>query len=505
MMKLLDAEQMRWLDGTATARYRIPSLLLMENAALGACGVLREAYPEAMRVAIICGPGQNGGDGYAMARHLANDGLDVTVFRLDDRDPTGDAATNLEIVRAMNLPVETIDETLPTRLLVMELIVDAMFGTGLARPLEGSAATAVEAINRSGIPVVAIDLPSGIDASRGGVPGPAVRADLTVTFAAAKIAHLVEPAASHCGEVVVVDIGIPAAELDEIEAPFVIGASFVAEVIPLRPADSHKGTWGHAAIIAGSVGRSGAAILAARGAVRGGAGLVTVLTDAETARIVDTNSIESMTEAIDWSAPTDQILSRLTNRDAVLIGPGLADDDVSLQRTRTLVEALDLPLVADAGAVNAFAGNPEGFRSPSPRILTPHPGELARLLGVSVQEISNARFETALRASRQTGCVVILKGSGTVVASPDGRAAVSAGGSPALGSGGTGDVLAGVAVALLASGIDAFDAACAAVWLHARAGELIAGLQGDSGLAATDLADMLPYALSSAREEDGDE
>lgn len=502
MMKLLTAAQMRLLDRTATETYLIPSLLLMENAALGACGILREAWPEAQQIAIICGPGQNGGDGYAMARHLSNEGVDVTIFRIEGGSVPGDASANLAIAEAMGLPVEVVDESFATRILVMDLIVDAMFGTGLTRPLEGTAAVVVDAINGSGVPVISLDLPSGIDASRGGVPGPAVRADLTVTFASAKLAHLVEPASSHCGEVVVVDIGIPPREIEQIDAASVIDADLVIETIPLRPADSHKGTWGHAAIIAGSPGRSGAAILAARGAIRGGAGLVTVFTDSETAGIVDTVSVESMSQTVDWDVPVEDIVSQLGRSNAVLIGPGLIDDETSWKRIRSLVERIELPLVADAGAINAFSGNPRGLRGSFPRILTPHPGELARLLGVESSYVSDHRLECARDAAGETGCIVVLKGSGTIVAAPDGRTAVSAAGSPALGTGGTGDVLGGVAVALLARRIETFRAACVAVWLHARAGELIAARLGDSGLTATELADTIPLALRSAREDE---
>lgn len=505
-MKLLNAAQARELDSIASAELRIPSILLMENAALGACGVLSEQFPDAQEIAILCGPGQNGGDGFAMARHLSNEGRSVTILRLTTDGPSGDALTNLEICRAMGLPIETIDDELPLRLASMDLVVDALFGTGLARPLEGRAVDAVRAINESDAAVLAIDLPSGVDAGRGGVQGAAVVADVTVTFAAPRIAHLVEPAASLCGEVFVVDLSIPSEVLDRFDAPQVIDAAAAMRLFSPRAPNTHKGTWGHVGIVAGSAGRSGAAILAARGAIRAGAGLVTVYTDADTARLVDLSSIESMTASIDWSAPAELILDAVRKRDSLLIGSGLPDDEESWIAIRRIISRIKSPLVIDAGGINAHAGRPRDLRDrPAPTILTPHPGELARLLDTTTEEIANDRLAAARHAAAETGCTTILKGSGTIVAAPDGRCAVNTTGTPAMGSGGTGDVLAGVVAALLARGAYPFEAACAAAWIHGRAGEIATGGTSDLGLTASELADAIPLAVLTARDEETSE
>lgn len=501
-MRILDAEQMRATDARASRKFAIPSLILMENAAIAVSAVLRESFPDAANIAVICGPGQNGGDGFAIARHLHNEGLAITIFTLAGAGERDAAATNIAICRALELPIEPADDSLSTRLAAADLIVDAMFGVGLSRPLEGSAAAAASAINGAGAPVLAVDVPSGARASSGVIEGEVVDADVTVALAAIKPCHVIEPASSRCGVVVAVDIGIPSEAFEE-DCGFVIDEEFVAATIPPRESNTHKGTWGHVGIIAGSSGRSGAAILAARGALRAGAGLVTVFTDETTARIVDTVSVESMSADIDWD-DVDGIARSVEGRDAILIGSGLPDDDGSWQRIRALVARIAAPLVADAGAINAFAGDPEGLRGTGIRVLTPHPGELARLLGRSTAAVASDRLAAAAEAAERTGCIVVLKGSGTIVAAPDGKIGVNVTGTPAMGSGGTGDVLAGVVTALLARGLDAFDAACAAVWLHGTAGEVVSERIGDSGLAAMELADALPAALLRARREEND-
>ena len=504
-MKLLDAAQARELDRIASSELGIPTLLLMENAALGACGILADEFPDAHEIFILCGPGQNGGDGLAMARHLSVEGRSVTILQFPGREPSGDAATNLAICRAMGLPIESIDDELPLRLATADLIVDALFGTGLDRPLEGMAVSAVSAINAADAPVLAIDVPSGVSASRGGLEGPAVQAAVTVTFAAPRIAHLVEPAASLCGDVYVVGLSIPDHVLERFEAPLAIGPEVVSRLFSERAPNTHKGTWGHVGIIAGSAGKSGAAILAARGAIRSGAGLVTVFTDSDTARLVDVASIESMTRAIDWDAPAETILDAVRSRDTLLIGSGLPDDEESWVRIRRIISRIQTPLVIDAGGINAHAARPRDLRSRrETTVLTPHPGELARLLEISIEEIAKDRIGAARHAAAETECTTILKGSGTIVAAPDGRCAVNTTGTPAMGSGGTGDVLAGVVAALLARGSDPFDAACAAVWTHGRAGEIAAGEPADIGLTASELADAIPLAIHSARLDEGD-
>src|SRR5258708_11133297 len=347
---------MKSIDRRATDRFGIASIVLMEDAAIAVVDAIGEHYPDCDRAAIFCGLGANGGDGFAVARHLEQRGVVPSIFIVGDRKKIrGDAAENLAICERLALPLYDItdDDSLNEALVHAadaDLIVDAIFGTGLDRAAEGMYAEAIRTINDLGLPVVAVDLPSGADASKGEPFEPCVRAALTVTFAAPKICHVFEPAAVFCGEVIVADISIPTAAIEDENVTLALTTpSDVRPHFAARLPATHKGTYGHVAIIAGSPGRSGAAVLAARGAIRSGAGLVSVATDTETAELVHAGSIESMTFS------GDDVAGFVANKDAVLIGPGLADDEGSYARIRLLVEAIELPMVIDASALNAFA------------------------------------------------------------------------------------------------------------------------------------------------------
>jgi NAD(P)H-hydrate epimerase len=495
-MKILNAAQMRNVDRRATERFAIPSLLLMENAALAVVDAIHSHYPDVDRAAVFCGSGANGGDGFAIARHLESRGVVASIFLVADRAKlTGDAATNFTICERLALQVFDIsdDDSLNEALVHAadaDIVVDAIFGTGLNRAPEGVVAETIRAINELAVPIVAVDLPSGANASSSEPFEPCVNAALTVTFAAPKICHVFEPTALACGEVVVADISIPEAALEDENVTLALTTP--ADVLPLfstRLAATHKGTYGTVGIVAGSAGRSGAAVLAARGAIRSGAGLVEVITDRETAAEVHAHSIESMTES---ENPT-----RLT-KDVLLVGPGLRDDEESYEHVRSLNERVTIPMVIDASGLNAFAGraaeiNPHG----RVRVITPHPGELARLIGSSAKEINAKRIDVAREAARACNCIVVLKGHQTLVADRDGYVSVNPTGNPGMASGGMGDVLGGIIAALLARGADPFDAARAAVYLHGFAGDLLRDEMGDTGLAAADLAEKLPYAIKA--------
>jgi NAD(P)H-hydrate epimerase len=493
-MKILTAKQMQSIDARATQRFAIPSLILMENAALAVADAIFEHYRDCERAAIFCGTGANGGDGLAVARHLENRGVVPSIFIVGARGKIkGDAETNLRICEQLNLPMydivdaESLDDAL-VHAGEADLIVDALFGTGLNRAPEGLYAEVVRSINELTLPVVAVDLPSGANASSAEPFDPCVRAAVTVTFAAPKLCHVFDPAASLCGEVIVADISIPVAALEDENV--LLALTTPADVRPHfapRLAATHKGTYGHVAIVAGSPGRSGAAVLAARGAIRTGAGLVTVITDRVTAPVVHAHSMESMT-SLDETA--------IDGKDAVLIGPGLRDDDDSYARIRTLVARIESPLVIDASGLNAFRGraaeiNPHG----RPRVITPHPGELARLTGGDAKTINAARIDAVRDAARAAHCIVVLKGHQTLIADPNGYVRVNPTGNPGMATGGMGDVLGGIIAALMARGADPFDAACAGVYLHGFAGDLLREEMGDTGMAANDLAEKLPYAI----------
>lgn len=500
-MKILDANQMRNVDRRTIERFGVPSIVLMENAALAVVDAIADHYPDADRVAILCGLGQNGGDGFAVARHLENRRVVPVLIVVGDRAAIkGDAQTNLTVCERLGIPIydlRTSDdvETALAHVADADLVVDAIFGTGLNRPPTGVHADVIRAIAELRIPVLAVDLPSGANASSGEPFEPCLQAEVTVTFAAPKVCHVFEPAASYCGEVIVADISIPEIAIDDEAATLaMITPKDVQPHVSPRLAATHKGTFGHVAIIAGSPGRSGAAVMCARGAIRTGAGLVSVMTDAETARLVHAASIESMTySGLDLNA-------FLQNKTAALIGPGLPDDDSSYENVRALIATIALPSIIDASALNAFANRAQELNPNNlPRVITPHPGELARLLGSDTKSINANRIDAAREAARVTHCVVVLKGHQTLVAEPDGHVYVNPTGNPGMASGGMGDVLAGIIAALLARDTDPLDAACAGVYLHGLAGDILKDEFGDTGLAAMDLADRVPLAIQKVR------
>lgn len=493
-MKILTSEQMRNIDRRATERFGIPSIVLMENAAIAVVDAIHEHYPNADRVAIFCGTGANGGDGLAVARHLENRGVVPIVILAGDRAKlAGDALTNFNICSLLGLPIYDVkDEAHVDEAMAhaadADLVVDAIFGTGLNRAPGGVHAEVIRALAEMRIPVLAIDLPSGANASSGATFDPCVHAEVTVTFAAPKVCHVFDPAATMCGEIIVADISIPEIAIDEENVALALTTPRdVAPLFAPRLAATHKGTYGHVGIVAGSRGRSGAAVLAARGAIRTGAGLVTVITDDETAPQVHAHSIESMTTS-DAGA--------LKTKDAVLVGPGLADTEESYADVRALVASIRQPLVIDASGLNAFAGHLDELKG----VLTPHPGELARLIGGDAKSINANRLDAAREAARRTKCIVVLKGHQTLIADPEGHVNVNPTGNPGMATGGMGDVLGGIIAALLARGIDAFDAACAGVYLHGFAADILRDEMGDTGLAANDLAEKLPYAIQRLQQ-----
>ena len=496
-MKILTSDQMRNIDRRTIERFGVPSIVLMENAAIAVVDAIFEHYPECDRVAILCGTGSNGGDGFAVARHLENRGIVPVLLIAGDRTTIrGDALTNLLICERLGVPMHDLrDAGDLAHAADADLLVDAIFGTGLNRAPGGLHAEIIRGIAELRIPVLAIDLPSGANASSHEPFEPCVQAEVTVTFAAPKVCHVFEPAALYCGEVIVADISIPDVAIEEeaVSLALITPRDIQAHIAP-RLAATHKGTYGHVGAIAGSEGRSGAAVMCARGAIRMGAGLMTVMTDPETAKLVHAASVESMTYS------GTNLSEFLKNKTAVLVGPGLPDDEPAYANARAILAGIDLPMILDASGLNAFAEraneiNPRGH----PRVITPHPGELARILGVDTQTIQRDRIAAARDAARACNCVVVLKGFQTLVAEPDGHVWVNPTGNPGMASGGMGDILSGMVAALLARGADPLDAACTAVYVHGLAGDILKDEKGDTGLAAMDLADRIPAAIQRVR------
>ncbi len=490
----------------------------MENAGAAVARIVDERYPSARRIVVLCGRGNNGGDGFVVARRL---GARAEAILLGRRDAVeGDAALHLRACdraggRVSIAPDEASWAALVPRVEEADLLVDAVLGTGLKAQPRGLTVRAIEAIARrfeAGVPVVAVDVPSGLPSDAGTCDWPSAPATLTVTFAAAKRCHVLPPACDRVGEWLVADIGIPPSCLAASEpALFLLEDADAASAFPPRRRSAHKGDFGHVLIVAGSLGKTGAAVLAASGALRGGAGLVTIATPEPCLPFVAPARVEAMTEALAATSTgglSDQALERLLElageRDAVVIGPGLGTHRKTRALVQAFVRACPVPLVIDADGLNALApseGAPGALaalkREPA-TILTPHPGEMGRLIGRPTQDVQDSRPEIAGALARGTGAIVVLKGARTVVAEPAGRAAVAWTGNPGMATGGTGDVLAGLTGALLARH-GALLAATAAVVVHGRAGDLAARDKGEEGMTAVDLAEALPAAIESVR------
>jgi len=520
-MRILTAEAMREVDRAAIEDLGIPSLVLMENAALGVVDAIGEAtgaIGEAESAAVFCGPGNNGGDGLAVARHLAVRGWEITVFLASGgKELSGDAGAQLAICRKMDLPIVELATEGDARSALAaaeghDLIVDALFGTGLARPLSGLFAVLVDGISDLARPCVAVDLPSGLNGSRAEPLGPHVRAALTVTFAAPKVAHVLTPAAAAVGELVVADLGIPPRLIEEVAEPsgrlYLVVGEELAGWLPPRAAEAHKGDFGHVLLVAGSPGKAGAAILAARAAVHSGAGLVTAAVPEPILDVVDLGSLESMTLGLSADnagqlaeRAADALLAAAEGKAVLALGPGLGQGPETVAAIRRIVLEAKLPLVLDADGINAFAGRAAELAARSAAtVLTPHPGELGRLLEMSTADVQADRLAAARRAAAETGALVVLKGSRTLIAEPGGDVWVNPTGNPGMATGGSGDVLTGLVAGLIAQreayGLALRDAVLLAVYLHGLAGDLAVRERGENALAAGDLLEFLPAAFA---------
>ena len=516
-MRVLTPAQMREAERRTIDDHGVPSLHLMERAGAEVVAAVEAHVASRPGAAtILCGRGNNGGDGWVAARLLRERGWDVAGIlfaRIDD--VAGDARTNLDRTREAGVPVaEMLDadgwDRCRSRLESRDLVIDALFGTGLQRPLSGLLATVADDVNAAGRPVVAIDLPSGLLADLSRPPGPCLRATLTVTLGAPKLALALRPEA--VGRVVVADIGIPAGVIPAVDGPRIelLTAESIRPAVPVRPAESHKGDYGRIAIVAGSRGRTGAARLAGLGALRAGAGLVTVATPASCLGMV-AGEPEYMTlglpdeEGVATGAGLEALLAGPF--DVVAAGPGLGTGAGS----RTIVHALldrpgRGPLVLDADALTVCAEDPGRLRGrpEAPVVITPHPGEMARLTGATVAGVQRDRVGAAHGFATARGVHVVLKGARTVVARPDGGVLINTTGNPGMATGGSGDVLTGVAAAWLAQVEDVGAAVALAVHVHGLAGDLAAGEVGETGLIARDIARHLGRAVDELTGKGGD-
>jgi ADP-dependent NAD(P)H-hydrate dehydratase / NAD(P)H-hydrate epimerase len=464
----------------------------------------------ASRVAVVCGRGSNGGDGFVVARTLVQRGVDATVFLLASvGEVRGDARANLEVLGRLGVTVVEITNAQEwelnfSQISESELVVDAILGTGFRGKLSGLLETVVADLNALGVPIVSIDLPTGVSADSPILEGPAVEASMTVTLGAPKIPLVLPPADSHAGDLVIADIGIPLPLFDELEGQHLelLTREAMREIVPTRAADSHKGDFGRVLIVAGSLGRSGAAHLSALGALRSGAGLVTVATPRSCLPIVAAMGPEYMTEPLEETeagtvhfSALDRVLEMKT--DIIAVGPGLGQAPATAAFVQGLLERTGVPIVLDADGLNAFTGDPDRLvgRDEVPVVVTPHPGEMARLLNISIEALQRDRIRHAREFAAAHRVHVVLKGHRTVIASPDGRTFVNLTGNAGMATGGTGDLLTGMVAAWFAQLLDAEAACKLAVYLHGTAGDLAEADEGDVALIAGDMASRLGDAV----------
>lgn len=517
MIKIITGAQMQELDRRTIGEARIPVTTLMERAGSGVASCIEHwvGTVSGKTITLVCGKGNNGGDGFVAARLLRRRHANVRVLAMSPlSDLSRDAASMWrQFVKTAGkssiFPYRSKD-TARALLEDSDLLVDALLGTGLSSTVTGRYAEIIESMNEANRPIVAVDLPSGLHADTGTVLGHAVRAALTVTFGLPKRGLYQNQGIDLSGDIDLVDIGIPPSYVDALESHVtLITPQWVQGCLPRRERSGHKGTYGHAGIIAGSLGKTGAAAMAAQAALRVGTGLVTVATPSSLNDILEAKLLEVMTlpmpetKARTFSrAALDRLLAFMATRDAVAIGPGLSTHPETVELVRALTTRLDRPAVLDADALNALTGRAAILAScKTPPIITPHPGEMARLeADATPQTINRDRIGTATRFARERGSFVVLKGARTVIARPDGAVAICPTGNPGMATAGTGDVLTGMVAGFLAQGLPSWEAACTATYLHGAAGDLAAAAKGEIGMIAGDLLEQIPTALTKVLE-----
>ncbi len=503
LVPLYTAQEMRTIDRLAVDEVGIPGVVLMERAGLGAAAEILAHWPDCLRVAVICGAGNNGGDGFVVARHIAATGRLVQVLMVEPESKVRrESRTNLGILHKLGVPVRRVNATgWRTALENIDLVVDAMLGTGVTGPPRPNVEIAVDAVHRAGVPVVALDVPSGIDASTGEVAGRAVAADLTITFHGLKAGLAISPGRMHAGRVRVVDIGIPAS----LEAP---GSQALATVavraaIPPRERWHTKYTAGRVLCVGGSTGMTGAIALTARAASRAGAGIVFAATPKPIAEALDVAIPEVQFRGVIADpdgritvAAAEEVAELVDRVDAVVIGPGLGSSDQTTAFVRWALRHTG-PLVLDASALTTLAGSLDQLagREAIPTLLTPHEAELAALLGIEREHVAAHRLASVRAAAEISRCTVLLKGEDTIISRPDGNYVVARS-HKSQASAGTGDVLAGVAATLMARGMAPCAAATCAATACGLAAEWAASDLADAGVIASDLIERLPAVLA---------
>ncbi|MEK6790327.1 MAG: NAD(P)H-hydrate dehydratase [Deltaproteobacteria bacterium] len=520
-MKLATAKTIKMIDQAAVSKHGMRSVQLMENAGAGVAAVIVKELGgriEGRRVAVIAGKGNNAGDGYVCARHLANMGARVTVFSLAASDELkGDCLLNERIWRRMRGEVRSIaarsglrDERNQNFLKHASIVVDAIFGTGLSSPVSGVYADAINRINELGRKVVSIDIPSGVDATTGAMLGTAVKATVTATMAMPKLGTYIYPGREYAGRLETIDIGCPSSLLtDEAIKENLVTGQWVAGILRTiqRPLDSHKGSFGHVLIVGGSYGKTGAPYMAAMGAMRTGAGLATIALPKSLEPAMSAKTTEVMTlglpetkDAALGAEAIDAVIKAAKHKAAIVIGPGLGLSAGSTSLVLSVIERAGAPVVIDADGLNAMAASIAALKkAKAPLVLTPHPGEAGQLLGKDIAAIQSDRVSATRTLAEHTGAIVLLKGASSVIASPDSDIYIVPTGNPALATAGTGDVLSGVIAGLLSQGLSPIEAASCGAYLHGLAADEYKSLHGDTGMIATDLLHSIPSVIASLK------
>lgn len=526
-MKIVTAHQMAELDRVSIEEYGIPSVVLMENAGRSCVDRILMIFEDKAlsaqeaSIAVVCGRGNNGGDGFVIARHLHNRGAYVEVFLLDEEENLSpDARLQADILKRLDVEIRVIRdsegvEDLRTYLEEVHLCVDAILGTGLSKPLTGLIREVVEVINLSMATVFAVDIPTGIDATTGRILGEAIRADHTGTFGLLKIGQVLLPGSIHCGETDVYDIGIPSRAVFEAEIKTeALDERTVKSMLSIRPPDFHKGDAGRVYILGGSPGMTGAPCLAGRAALRMGAGLITVVVPESLRPIVESKLMEVMSLGVADegkgyfnAAALPKIVEALSRADVAVIGPGMGMFPDAKSFISDLIPMIRVPFILDADGINALEGDLRILRTAkAPCIVTPHPGEMSRLTGESIEAIEASRIGSARHLAEEQNVTVILKGARTVIATPMGDVFVNTTGNPYMASGGMGDSLTGMVAALASQGLSPNDAACAGVFLHGMSADILVRRHPMSPVSATDVIEnifeSLQQTLGEPREEE---
>lgn len=511
-MYLVNASEMQQMDRLTIEAFGLPGRLLMENAGRGATRIFLKRFCAdgkelEKRVAVVAGRGNNGGDGFVMARYLAQKEIPVTVFLLSKRDRLqGDAKANFDLLEPMAVPVFEVPdkpalEAALDRLRSHELFIDAILGTGLNSTVRGFYRRAILALNQMEGPVFAVDIPSGLDSDTGQVRGLAIHAAVTATFGFAKLGHCLHPGAQMSGRLEVIEIGIPPLIARQVGCrQRLITPDYLARRHRPRKADAHKGTLGHLLVLAGSTGKTGAAAMTSEAALRSGAGLVTLGNPQRLHAVLETRLLEVMTVPL----PDDSLgqftpkalpiaLSLMEGKACLAIGPGVGTGSGTASLVQQVTAQCPLPMVIDADGLNNLIGHLDILEErATPTVITPHPGEMARLMSVSVATIQHDRIGAARSLAEKHGIIVVLKGAGTVIAHPDGKVFVNPTGNPGMAAGGMGDVLTGLIAGLITQGYEPGHAAHAGVFLHGMAADRLARKKGPTGYLASEVMEQIP-------------